>query len=220
MEPHVNGHTFELPAFGALLRHALPRFLEGVLAPVAVFYLALLALGQTGAVAAAVLWVFGGIALRLARRGPVPGTLMLAALGVSARAVLAFGTGNPKLFFLQPTLGTLLVSMTFLASVPLGRPMAQKVATDLVPLPEAFLAHGRVRRFFLRLSLLWALVFFANAAFSLWLLWHESLETFLWLRTSVVALAWVAAGAVSLLGFRRIVARVGREAAPQAGATL
>lgn len=211
MDLHVTGHAFELPRFQVLLRHALPRFLEGVLAPVAVFYLALLVLGQTGAVIVAVLWVFGGIALRLVRRGPVPGTLMLAALGVSARAALAFGTGNPKLFFLQPTLGTLLVSAVFLASVPLGRPMAQKVATDLVPLPDAFLAHGRVRRFFLRLSLLWALVFFANAAFSLWLLWHESLETFLWLRTSVVGVVWVAAGAVSLLGFRRIVERVGGE---------
>ncbi|GAA2737189.1 VC0807 family protein [Actinocorallia aurantiaca] len=213
MELHVTGHTFELPRFRVLLRHALPRFVEGVIAPVAVFYLALLLLGQGGAVAVAVLWVFGGIALRLVRRGPVPGTLMLAALGVSARAVLALGTGNPKLFFLQPTLGTLLVGTVFLASVPLGRPMAQKVATDLVPLPDAFLAHDRVRRFFLRVSLLWALVFFANAVFSLWLLWHESLETFLWLRTSAVGLAWVAAGAVTLLGFRRIVDRVGSEIA-------
>jgi hypothetical protein len=213
MELHVTGHTFELPRFRVLLRHALPRFVEGVIAPVAVFYLALLLLGQGGAVAVAVLWVFGGIALRLVRRGPVPGTLMLAALGVSARAVLALGTGNPKLFFLQPTLGTLLVGTVFLASVPLGRPMAQKVATDLVPLPDAFLAHDRVRRFFLRVSLLWALVFFANAVFSLWLLWHESLETFLWLRTSAVGLAWVGAGAVTLLGFRRIVDRVGSEIA-------
>jgi len=220
MEPHVTGHAFELPGFRSLLRHALPRFAEGVVAPVAVFYLALLVLGQTGAVAVAVLWVFGGVACRLVRRGPVPGTLMLAALGVSARAVLAFGTGNPKLFFLQPTLGTLLVGALFLASVPLGRPMAQKVATDLVPLPDAFLAHGRVRRFFLRLSLLWSLVFFANAVFSLWLLWHESLETFLWLRTSVVAAAWAAAGAVSLLGFRRIVDRVGGEAAVPVAAAV
>ncbi|GAA0935825.1 VC0807 family protein [Actinocorallia libanotica] len=213
MDLHVTGHAFELPGFRVLLRHALPRFVEGVIAPVAVFYAALVLLGQTGAVVVAVVWVFGGIALRAARRHPVPGTLLLAALGVSARAVLAFGTGNPKLFFLQPTLGTLLVSGVFLASVPLGRPMAQKVATDLVPLPDAFLAHDRVRRFFLRVSLLWSLVFFANAVFSLWLLWHESLETFLWLRTSVVAAAWVAAGAVSLVGFRRIVDRVGGEAA-------
>jgi hypothetical protein len=212
MELHGGGHIgFELPKFGDLIRHAVPKLIEGVVAPVVVFYIALAALGQTGAIIVAVAWVFGAIAIRLVRRHPVPGALMLAALGVIARAALAFGSGNPKLFFLQPTLGTLLVSCTFLASVPLGRPMAQKIATDLMPLPEALLAHGRVRQLFQRLSLLWAAVFFVNATFSLWLLWHESLETFLWLRTSVVALLWVAAFAVSLHGFHRCLAKVNSE---------
>lgn len=204
--------TFELPCLSVLLRHALPRFIEAVIAPVAVFYLALLVLGQTGAVVVAVLWVFGAIGIRLIRNLDVPGALMLAALGVSARGALAFGTGNPKLFFLQPTLGTLLVSAAFLASVPLGRPMAQKIATDMVPLPEDFLAHGRVRQFFLRMSLLWAFVFFTNAAVSLYLLWHESLETFLWLRTGLVFMLWVVAVAISLRGFRRCLAQVNSEA--------
>ncbi|GAA3206560.1 VC0807 family protein [Actinocorallia longicatena] len=203
--------AFELPRIGVLLRHALPRIIEGIIAPVVVFYIALVALGQTGAVIVAVAWVFGAIAVRMARGHAVPGALILAGLGVTARAALAFGSGNPKLFFLQPTLGTLLVSGTFLASVPLGRPMAQKIATDMMPLPEAFLAHGRVRQFFLRISLLWALVFFVNATFSLWLLWHESLETFLWLRTSVVALLWVAAFGVSLHGFQRCLRQVNAE---------
>jgi len=211
MDLRADVHAFELPKFKVLLRHAVPRFVEGVIAPVVVFYVALVALGQTGAVVVAVAWVFGAIAIRLARRNPVPGALMLAALGVTARAALAVGSGNPKLFFLQPTLGTLLVSGAFLASVPLGRPMAQKIATDLVPLPEAFLAHGRVRQFFLRISLLWALVFLVNAAVSLWLLFHESLDTFLWVRTSLVTVLWIAAMGVSLMGFRRCMARVNAE---------
>ncbi|MCD0453388.1 hypothetical protein LO762_30030 [Actinocorallia sp. API 0066] len=203
-----DAHAFALPPFSVLLRHAVPRFVEGVIAPVAVFYLALAALGQGGAIVAAVLWVFAAIAWRMARRDPVPGTLTLAAIGVLARAALAFGTGDPRLFFLQPTLGTLLVGSVFLASVPLGRPMAAKIASDLVPLPPDFLAHGRVHRFFLRISLLWALVFFTNAVFSLWLLFHESLETFLVLRTSVVALLWTAAAAITLAGFRRTLCHV------------
>ncbi|MEO5874809.1 MAG: VC0807 family protein [Streptosporangiaceae bacterium] len=211
MELRADVHAFELPKLGVLLRHALPSFVEGVIAPVVVFYVALVALGQTGAVVVAVGWVFGAIGVRLARRSRVPGALMLAALGVTARAALAVGSGNPKLFFLQPTLGTLLVSGAFLASVPLGRPMAQKIATDLVPLPEAFLAHLRVRQFFLRISLLWALVFLVNAVISLWLLFHESLDTFLWLRTSLVTVLWIAAMGVSLLGFNRCLAQVNDE---------
>ena len=211
--------AFELPRLTSMLRHALPRFVEGVIAPVAVFYAALVLLGLNGALVAAVSWVYGGIAWRYWRGHGVPAMLLLAALGVTVRAVLAAITGSPVVYFLQPTLGTLMVSMAFLASVPLGRPLAQKVATDMVPMPEAFLRQPRVRRFFLRISLLWSLVFFANALFSLWMLFHESIGTYLWVRTSVVALLGASAAAVSVLGFRRCMLRVNREAggAPEDG---
>ncbi|XVQ14473.1 VC0807 family protein [Spirillospora sp. CA-255316] len=204
-------HGFELPRLTCMLRHALPRFVEGVIAPVAVFYAALVLLGLNGALVAAVSWVYGGIAWRYWRGHGVPAMLLLAALGVTVRAVLAAVTGSPVVYFLQPTLGTLLVSMAFLASVPLRRPLAQKVATDMVPMPEAFLKHARVRQFFLRISLMWSLVFFANALFSLWMLFHESIGTYLWVRTSVVALLGAAAAAVSVLGFRRCLRHVNGE---------
>jgi intracellular septation protein A len=200
-----------------MLRHALPRFVEGVIAPVAVFYAALVLLGLNGALVAAVSWVYGGIAWRYWRGHGVPAMLLLAGLGVTVRAVLAAVTGSPVVYFLQPTLGTLLVSMAFLASVPLRRPLAQKVATDMVPMPEAFLRHARVRQFFLRISLLWSLVFFTNALFSLWMLFHESIGTFLWVRTSVVALLGAAAAAVSVLGFRRCLRHVNGEPGADTG---
>src|SRR2546427_394125 len=85
-------------------------------------------------------------------RQPVPGTLMLAAAGVTVRAVLAAATGSAVVYFLQPTLGTLVVSAAFLCSVPLRRPLIQKLASDMVPLPEAFLAREPVRRFFMRIT--------------------------------------------------------------------
>jgi hypothetical protein len=208
---HHNG--FELPRLTAMLRHALPHFVEGVIAPVAVFYAALVLLGLNGALIAAVSWVYVGILWRVARRLPVSGMLMLAALGVTIRAVLAAATGSAVVYFLQPTLGTLLVSMTFLASVPMRRPLAQKLATDMVPLPEAFLAHVRVRQFFLRISLLWSLVFLVNALISLWMLFHESIGTYLWVRTSLVAALGTAAVLISLIGFRRCLRHVTTETA-------
>src|SRR5258708_39219697 len=42
-------HGFDLPRLPAMLRHALPNFVEGVIAPVAVFYAALVLLGFHGA---------------------------------------------------------------------------------------------------------------------------------------------------------------------------
>jgi hypothetical protein len=65
----------------------------------------------------------------------------------------------------------------FIASVLLGRPLAQRLAADFLPLPEALLARHGVRRFFQRVSL-WAVVFLANAGIGLWLLVSQPLATF------------------------------------------
>ena len=206
--------VFEMPRLTILLRHALPKFVEGVIAPVAVFYAALMFLGFHGALIVAVGWVYLGVLWRLVRRRPVPGTLLLALIGVTARAAVSAATGSIVLYFLQPTLGTVVVSMAFLASVPLRRPLAQKLAVDMVPLPDAFLAHERVRQFFLRISLLWSMVLLANAAITLWLLLSQSIGVFLWVRTGVVAALGAAAIGVSVFGFRRLLRHVNAESGP------
>ncbi|WP_242614413.1 DUF3159 domain-containing protein [Actinomadura roseirufa] len=212
-EGETGHHGFELPRVTALLLHAAPRFVEGVIAPIAVFYLALLALGLNGALIAAVAWVYGGIAYRYWRGHPVSGMLMLAAVGVTVRAGLAAATHSAVVYFLQPTLGTLAVSLSFLASVPLGRPLAKKLARDMAPMPEAFLRHARVHQFFLRISLLWSLVLFANVIISLWMLFNESLGMYLWVRTGLVAGLGALGVAVSVWGFRRCVRHVNGEPA-------
>ncbi len=198
-------HRFEIPRLTQLALHALPRVIEGMIAPVVVFYAGLALLGLDGALVTAVAWVYGGIAVRLVRRRPVPGTLVLAALGVTARAAMSAITGSAVVYFLQPTLGTLLVAMAFLGSVPLRRPLAAKVANDLVPLPAGFLADQSVHRFFLRMSLLWSLVFTLNTALSAWLLFRHSIAVYLWIRTPAVALLGATAVVISVWGFRRCV---------------
>lgn len=206
-------HRFELPRITSLLRHAAPRFAEGVIAPVAVFYAGMVLLGFTGALVAAIAWVYGGIAWRLVRRNPVPGTLLLAALGVTVRAGLAAMTGSMVVYFLQPTLGTLVTAMAFLCSVPLRRPLVMKLARDMVPLPEQFLAHARVQAFFGRITLLWATVLMVNTAVSLWLLLSESIAFYLWVRTGFVAALGAGAVAVSVMSFRRCLRQVNAEPA-------
>ncbi|TDD93799.1 VC0807 family protein [Actinomadura rubrisoli] len=212
-EPGGGHHAFELPRVTALLMHALPRFVEGVIAPVAVFYAALVLLGLNGALIAAVAWVYGGIIYRYVRGHPVSGMLLLAAVGVTVRAVLAAATHSAVVYFLQPTLGTLLVSISFLASVPLRRPLAKKLAKDMAPIPEAFLQHARVHQFFLRISLLWSMVLFANVLISLWMLFNESLGMYLWVRTGLVAGLGAIGVGVSVWGFKRCVRRVNGEPA-------
>ena len=47
--------------------------------------------------------------------------LLIGALLMTARTVIALMTGSVFLYFLQPTLGTFMVAGLFLVSAPLGR---------------------------------------------------------------------------------------------------
>jgi intracellular septation protein A len=194
-----------MPRLAALARHATPHVLEATLIPLGLFYGGLKLLGLWGALLAALIWSYTSLLRRLVTRRRVPGILMLGIVGLTARTALALATGSVFLYFLQPTVGTGLVAAVFLGSVLLGRPLALRLAADFMPLPEALLAHQGVRRFFLRVSLLWAAVFTANAGISLWLLVSQSLTTFLWTRTvTSLALTGIAI-VISTCWFRRCV---------------
>jgi hypothetical protein len=196
---------FPIPRLSALARHATPHILEATLIPLALFYGGLQLVGLWGALIAALLWSYSSLLRRLLMRRRVPGVLLLGIVGLTARTALALVTGSAFLYFLQPTLGTGLVATIFIGSTVLGRPLAMKLANDFMPLPESRLAHAGVRRFFHRISLLWAGVFLANAGISLWLLVSQSLATFLWTRTvTSVVLTAVAVG-ISTMAFRRCV---------------
>ncbi|MGC5012399.1 VC0807 family protein [Streptosporangium sp. DT93] len=197
-----------LPRLAALARQAAPRILEGVIAPLAVFYAALAVLGLKGALIAAVTWVYAGVGWRLIRRVPVPGTMILAVIAITVRALLGFWTGSAVLYFLQPELGTICISMVFLASVRFNRPLVQKLTLDYIHLPSAVLKHERVRRFFARITLLWAFVLLANSSVSIWLLLHNSIGTYLLVRTAAVAAISGLAVLFSVLAFRRVLGRL------------
>jgi intracellular septation protein A len=196
---------FPIPRLTALARHATPHILEATLIPLALFYGGLRLVGLWGALIAALLWSYSSLLRRLLMRRRVPGMLLLGIVGLTARTGLALATGSAFLYFLQPTLGTGLVATIFIGSTVLGRPLAMKLANDFMPLPESLLAHAGVRRFFHRISLLWAGVFLANAGISLWLLVSQSLATFLWTRTLASAVLTVGAVAISTMAFRRCV---------------
>ncbi|MER6944557.1 VC0807 family protein [Nonomuraea sp. NPDC000554] len=194
--------AFELPRFVSLLRHAVPRVLEGMILPVAVFYVGLVLGGFTAGVVVAVAWVYGGAAWRIVKGRAVPGSVLLAAGMVTVRAVLALLTGSPVLFFLQPTLGVFCASAAFLSTARLRRPLARRVAEDLVPLPDQVLNKPLMQRFFRRQSLIWGCAQFVNGSLSLWLLLSQPVETYLLVRTSAVAVLLSGAALVTLADFR------------------
>jgi hypothetical protein len=207
----MNHPPFTMPRLTALIKQAVPRLLEGVIAPLAVFYAALAVLGLNGALVAAVSWVYLGVGWRLVRRRRVPGTMVLAMIAITARALLGWWSGSAVIYFIQPELGTICISMAFLASVRLRRPLVEKLTLDYIHLPSFVLKHERVRRFFARITLLWAFVLLANSTVSIWLLLHQSIGTYLLVRTTVVAVISGLAFVGSAWAFRRVLHRLHTE---------
>lgn len=195
--------TFQPPSLRALARNAVTPVMEGVLVPLALFYLFMWVVGIWGAISVALIWSWGAVIYRMARGERVSGLLLIAALGMTVRTVLSISTQSVFVYFLQPTLGTVVVAGAFLFSVPAGRPLAARLAEDFLPMPDAFRAHPAVRRYFLRITLLWALVQLANAALGFWLLVSQPVPVFLAAKTAGTLVLTAIAIGVSAFAFFR-----------------
>jgi uncharacterized membrane protein len=205
----VEPGTFSIPKLRTMARHALPHVIEGTVLPIGIFYLALWLAGFWGAVAASLAFSWAAIGFRLGTRRSIPGLLLVGSLGLTVRAAIALLNNSPFVYFLQPTLGTFALAAAFLVSVPAGKPLAARLAADFLPMPDWFGAHPAIRRFFTRVTILWAGVQLGNAALALWLLLNEPITVFLALKTGLTALTMGAAIVVSTVWFRRVLRRHG-----------
>lgn len=199
----------ELPSPRAMVRHALPGLVESTIGPGVVFYLVLLLAGFHGALLAGLAWAAAAAVRRLARRERLSALLWLSLVLLAVRTAIAFATGSAFFYFVQPTAATAAVALLFLASAAVRRPFIERLAHDFCPLDPEVMGRPFVRRFFLRLSVLWAVVLLVNAGMVLWLLLASSLKAFVLERTLVT---WTLTGggiALSTLWFVRTMAGAG-----------
>lgn len=194
--------TIQLPAPRHIVGRSLTHLFESTLAPLAIFYGFLSLVGLRWGLLAALIWSYGAMARRARGGRRMPGVLLLGAGLLTVRTILALATGSVFVYFLQPTLGTFLVAGLFLLSTRSRQPLAERLAHDFCPLPEALLGNGRMKRLFFQISLLWALVYAVNGATTLGLLLSSSLGTFLLLRTATSSALTLGAIACSYLWFR------------------
>jgi hypothetical protein len=198
------GSILHLPAPKVFVRHALPNLIEGTIGPAVVFYVVLLAAGFRGAIIAALCWSYLAFARRILRKERVPGLLLLGVTLISLRTAVSFITGSSFLYFAQPTLGTALVAVLFLLSAISGRPLAERLAHDFCPLDPKVMSSPFIRKFFLRISLMWCAVLTVNAGFVMWLLVETSLRAFVLERMLVSTVLTVGGIALSTLWFLRV----------------
>lgn len=202
-------HPVIIPNLRDVARHALPNVVEGKIVPLALFVGCLEALGNVWALLATLAWSLGSVGYRTLTGRRIPGLIVLGAVTITARTILAIATGSMMIYFLQPTLTTVFVGFAFAGSVLLGAPLAQKLAYDLLPFDDATKAHPLVARFFVRLSVVWALASLVNAAVTVWLLMSSSTTTFVVVKSFLgPATATVAIGS-TLFWLRRTTLRTG-----------
>ena len=200
---------FQIPRLRTLASHALPHLFESSFIPLLLFYMAMWAANLWVALVVALVWSYGALARRLLTGQKIPGLLLIGAVGLTARTVIAFLTGSVLVYFLQPVLTTVGIAGVFLLSVPAGKPLAARLASDFCPFPDGMLKRPPVRRFFARITLLWAFVQLSNAAVTLWLLLTRSVATYMLMKT-VTSLTLTGLGVVvSTVYFKRSMRRHG-----------
>ncbi len=208
---HRKGHpaVLHMPAPRAAIRHAVPLVFEGVIAPIAVFYAALVVFGFRGALLGALAWSIAALARRVMRRERVSSVLLLGVALLAVRSAIAFVFSSANAYFLPPMAWSAFVAVVLVVSAVMRRPFTQRFACDFCPFDAELLERPRVRQFFVRVSLLWAGVLLANAGLALWLLLTSSLKAFVLERTAVSWGLTAAAIACSIIGFTRTMRRDG-----------
>lgn len=203
-----------------MARRAAPHLIEGTLLPLGLFYLTMWLLGIWGAIAVSLTWSWGIVAIRLATHRRVPGLVLVGALALSARSLVSYLAASEFIYFLQPTLATVVLAAAFLFSAPSGRPLAERLAHDFLPMPGWFASHPVIRRFFIRITVLWGAVQLASAGLSLWLLVSQPVPVYLITKTAASTVIMGAAVWVCTLWFRRLVERHGLSVLPVTGDSL
>jgi hypothetical protein len=147
----------KLSVIGAVGRRLVPYLIEATLIPTGLFYLLLAATRELRwALVGALCLSYAAIVRRLLAGNPIPGLLVLATLGISARTVVYLFSHSSFVYFVQPILRTVLTAVVFGGSVALGRPLIARFADDFCPLSADVRCRPGIARLFRRLSCLWA----------------------------------------------------------------
>lgn len=193
-------------ALRAVAKHSLPTIVEATLIPTALFYTAWMAVGHWAAYLVALTWGYGAALRRVRRKERIPGILVLALIGLTARTIMALATGSSFLYFAQPIAGTTLIALLFLGSALTTRPFVARLAGDFYPLTADIVGRLRIKRLFRHLTVLWAAVNLVNAGVGLSLL--LTLPTAIYIPTkTAVALAITTLGVVTTVAWSIRVAR-------------
>ena len=185
------GARIRIPSAVSILRRSLGSVVEGVVAPLVVFWLTLRWIDLRVALLTALVWSYLALGRRILKGESVTFLLGLGTTLLTFRTLVSFVTNNPFVYFALPAVCSLGVGVFLSATAARGRPAIRRFVLDVCPLDEEVLSSSAIRRLMVNVSYLWAAALVIEAAATLWLLLSTPLATFLIERTLVT---WVTTG--------------------------
>ena len=131
----------------------------------------------------------------------IPGLIVLSTVALPRRRSSRARDGQPRPLLPAANGTTALVGLAFLASVPLGKPLASGWCTSS-PLDASTKANPVLRNFFAHVSVLWAATSLVNAGVTLWLLLTQSTYTFVLVKSFLGPITTTFTLGVAALWFR------------------
>jgi hypothetical protein len=157
---HIGGLRPALLRAGRLLT-------ETVLVPTMLLIVLLHTAGLVVGFAAVLGWCVLTVAVRWIRGRQLPGTLVVCAGMLCARAGAALALSSAVVYLLQPIVGSILMALLFLGSAIIGRPITMRLARDFVHMPAHLVHHRGVRRIFTQTAALWGVGRLLDAGLSI-----------------------------------------------------
>ena len=168
-------YVIEIGALRPAVTRAARLFAETVLVPTGLLYLLLHTAGLVPALVAVLGWCALTVTLRWIAGRHLPGTLLVCAGSLCARATVALALSSALVYLVQPVIGSLFMAALFLGSALLGRPITMRLARDFVALPVHLLHHRGLQRVFTQTAALWGLGRLVDAGMSIGFL-HMGLD--------------------------------------------
>jgi len=149
--------VIELGEIRPALKRAARLFLETVAVPTGLLFLLLHTVSLFAGLCAVLGWCVLTVTVRWLGGSHMPGTLVVCAGMLCARASIALIMSSALVYLIQPVIGSLLMAGLFLGSAFLGRPITMRLAHDFVKLPGQVLHHRGLRRVFTQVAILWGI---------------------------------------------------------------
>jgi hypothetical protein len=185
------GGGIRIPSAVSILRRASGSVLEGVVAPLVVFWLMLRWTDLRVALLSSLVWSYLALGRRILKGESVTFLLGLGTILLTLRTVVSTVTNNPFVYFALPAACSFGVALFLSATAVRGHPATRRFVLDLCPLDDDALSSLAVRRFMVKVSYLWAGALAIEATATLWLLLSTPVATFVIERTLVT---WATTG--------------------------